>query len=86
MRTASRSRSPPRRAAPGDTPATAVWTAPTGAKVGTAVTLNGTASTGDAPISCQWTFESQDGSTVLDARTGCSISYTFDRPGTSTSA
>jgi hypothetical protein len=67
---------------PADNPATAVWTAPSGAVAGTAVTLDGTASTGDAPLTCTWSFENADGSSVLDTRSGCKISYTFQQAGT----
>ncbi|MGH3521811.1 MAG: hypothetical protein ACRDU4_03045, partial [Mycobacterium sp.] len=66
---------------PPDNPAQAVWTAPTGVTVGVPVTLNGSASTGDAPISCTWTRETQAGS-VLETKTGCQISYTFQSAGT----
>jgi hypothetical protein len=66
---------------PPDNPAKAVWAAPTGVTVGVPVTLNGSASTGDAPISCTWTRETQSGS-VLDTKTGCQISYTFQSTGT----
>ncbi|HEX2706823.1 MAG TPA: PKD domain-containing protein [Solirubrobacterales bacterium] len=66
---------------PTNTPATAVWTAPTGAQVGVPVALNGSASTGDAPIACTWTVENQGG-TVLDTKTGCQVSYTFLQVGT----
>jgi PKD repeat protein len=67
---------------PPDLPADAVWTAPSGAVTGTAVALDGTASTGDAPLSCAWSFENADGSSVLDTRSGCSVSYTFQQAGT----
>ena len=71
------STSPP----PADTPATAVWTAPSNAKVGTAVSLNGSSSTGDAPITCQWSIENSAGA-VQDTRTGCQATYTFQTAGT----
>ena len=65
-----------------DTPAKAVWTAPKGARVGTAVTLDGTRSTGDAPMSCTWTFEDQSGSTVFETQTGCKLQKAFKYAGT----
>jgi hypothetical protein len=65
---------------PADTPANAVWTAPTGATVGSPVTLK-SASTGDAPLTCLWSFENQSGSLLLDTRTGCQVSYTFQQAG-----
>ena len=63
-------------------PAAAVWTAPQNVMVGQAVTLDGTGSAGDAPLSCTWTFEDQSGSTVFDTRTGCAIQMTFASSGT----
>jgi hypothetical protein len=60
-----------------DTPANAVWTAPSGAVVGTAVTLDGTSSTGDGTLSCSWSFENQDGSIIWETQTGCKLSKTF---------
>ncbi len=66
---------------PADDPADAVWTAPTGVVAGTPVTLNGGGSSGDAPLTCTWTVESLSG-TVLDTKTGCRISYTFENSGT----
>ena len=69
--------SPTPTATPVDIPAKAVWTAPSGAQTGQAVTLDGTRSTGDAPITCTWSFENQDGSTVWETATGCKIQKTF---------
>ena len=66
---------------PPDIPADAVWTAPSGVIAGTPVTLSGSASTGDAPLACTWTLETQGG-TVLDTKTGCQVSYTFQNSGT----
>ena len=66
---------------PADTAAAAVWTAPSGVIAGTPVTLNGSGSTGDAPLTCTWTRETQAGS-VLDTKTGCQVSYTFPSSGT----
>ncbi len=60
-----------------DTPARAIWTAPTSVTVGTAVVLDGTRSTGDAPISCTWSFENADGSIIWDTATGCKLTKTF---------
>jgi len=64
-------------AAAADTLATAVWTAPTGAKVGTPVTLDGTRSTGDGPVTCTWSFENQAGTTIWETATGCKLVKTF---------
>lgn len=66
---------------PTDLPASAVWTAPSNARVGAPLTLNGTASGGDAPIACTWSFEDESGA-ILDTRTGCKVSYTFQQEGT----
>jgi hypothetical protein len=54
-----------------------VWTAPTGARVGVPVTLDGTRSKGNGPISCTWSFEDQSGATIWGTKTGCKISMTF---------
>jgi hypothetical protein len=64
-----------------DVAADAVWTAPVGARVGTPVTLDGTASTGNAPLACTWRFEYPDGS-LVQSRAGCRISFTFQVRGT----
>jgi hypothetical protein len=45
------------------------------------VTLDGSASTGDPPLTCTWTLETQGG-TVLDTKTGCEADYTFQNSGT----
>ena len=67
---------------PNDTPATAAWTAPSDAETGTPVTLDGTRSTGDAPITCTWTFEDQSGSTLWEPPVdGCTLQKTFRFPG-----
>jgi hypothetical protein len=68
--------------APGDKPAVATWTAPAGARVGTAVTLDGTKSTGDGTLTCTWSFENADGSALWETRSGCRISMTFTAVGT----
>ena len=67
---------------PPNAPAVAKWTAPTNATVGQAVTLDGSASTGDAPISCTWSFENADGSTIWETVSGCTISKTFQQADT----
>jgi hypothetical protein len=46
------------------------------------VTLDGTASKGDGTLSCTWTFEDQDGSTVYETLTGCRLSKAFRVTGT----
>jgi hypothetical protein len=60
-----------------NTTAEAVWTAPTDAVVGQPVTLDGGASRGDAPLTCTWSFENQDGSIVWETVTGCVVQKTF---------
>ncbi len=67
--------------APPPTPAEANWTAPSGAEAGVPVTLDGSASTGEAPIACKWTIETSAGS-VLATKSGCKVTYTFASPGT----
>ena len=52
-------------------PAAAVWDSPKDAKVNQPVALDGSASTGVAPVACTWSFENQDGSVVYDTRSGC---------------
>jgi hypothetical protein len=59
-----------------------VWTAPTGATVGRAVTLDATGSTGDGTLTCTWSFEDQSGATVWETVTGCKISKTFSNADT----
>jgi hypothetical protein len=54
-----------------------VWIAPSNARVGSPVTLNGEGSTGDGAISCVWSFENQDGSVVWETANGCRIVKTF---------
>ena len=54
-----------------------MWTPPSGARVGVAVTLDGTRSTGDGTISCTWALENQAGSTVYETLTGCKLQKTF---------
>ncbi len=66
---------------PPPTPVKAIWTTPTGAEVGVPVTLNGSASTGEAPLSCTWSFENQTGTTVFGTQSGCKVSHTFTTAG-----
>src|SRR4051794_8453742 len=65
-------------AAAADTPANAVWTAPSNVRTGQTVTLDGSASTGDAPISCVWSFEDQSGATIWETISGCKINKAFN--------
>jgi hypothetical protein len=67
---------------PNNPEATAIWTAPASAVVNDPVTLDGTASTGTAQLSCTWSFENQDGSVVYQTRTGCKVDFTFESAGT----
>jgi hypothetical protein len=67
----------PANPAPADKPAVATWTAPTGVRVGQAVTLDGTRSTGDGTLKYTWSFENADGSTVWETRTGARVAMTF---------
>jgi hypothetical protein len=60
----------------------AIWTAPTGLQVEQPVTLDATRSTGTAPLSCTWSFQSQDGAIVWETRTGCRLRKAFHYPGT----
>jgi hypothetical protein len=69
-------------APPADIAAQAIWTAPTSARVGQTVTLDGTASKGDGPISCTWSFEDQAGTTVYETLSGCKLSKAFRFVGT----
>src|SRR5262249_5024181 len=62
---------------PPDLPARAIWTAPSSVTVGVPIVLDGTQSTGNAPISCLWSFENADGSTIWDTATGCKLTKTF---------
>jgi Right handed beta helix region/PKD domain len=62
---------------PNDHPAAAVWAAPSSATVGTPVTLDGTASSGDGSLSCTWSFENEDGSTIWETQTGCKLQKAF---------
>jgi hypothetical protein len=64
-----------------DVEAQAIWTVPTWARVGRAVTLDGTASRGDGDIACTWTVESRRG-TVIETISGCRVAQTFDSAGT----
>jgi hypothetical protein len=60
----------------------AVWDAPASAKVDVPVMLDGTDSSGGTPLTCTWSFENQDGSTVFQTRDGCAIDFTFESTGT----
>ena len=62
--------------------ARAIWTAPTDAVVGVPQSLNGTASQGNAPLQCTWSFEDQSGNTVWETHTGCEIAFTFQTADT----
>ena len=62
---------------PADVLAKAVWTAPVGATIRAAVTLDGSASQGDAPRSCSWSFENEAGTVVWETITGCKIQKQF---------
>ena len=44
-------------------------------------TLDGTRSTGDGPMSCTWSFENQNGSTVYETLTGCTLKKAFQTTG-----
>ncbi len=46
------------------------------------MTLDGSASKGDGPLVCTWSFEDQAGSTVYETLTGCKLSKTFQTTGT----
>lgn len=71
-----------------DQPADAIWSAPTGAVTGTLVSLDGTDSTGDAPVRCLWQFENADGSIIWDTLptdgnatvAACDSQFTFSVP------
>jgi hypothetical protein len=67
---------------PVGTPASAVWEAPAEAQVDVPVTLDGTASSGDGPLSCTWSFENESGSIVWETRDGCQIEFTFQQADT----
>jgi hypothetical protein len=73
---------PPEEPGPPDTAAAAVWTPPPSAQVGVPVTLDGTASDGDGPLACTWSFEDQSGAIVWETRTGCQLPFTFQVPDT----
>jgi hypothetical protein len=73
---------PPVTTPPADQPAKAVWTAPTGVRVGRAVTLDATRSTGDGTLTCTWSFEDQSGATVWETATGCKLTKTFQNADT----
>ncbi len=67
---------------PADNPAHAVWAPPVAPQAGSPVTLDGSSSSGDGPILCTWSFESQDGSAVYQTQGGCKINFTFSEAGT----
>ncbi len=69
------------KAASSPTPPVAIWTAPKGAEAGVAATLDGSTSTGAAPLTCTWSIESEGGS-VLASKSGCKTTYTFAAAGT----
>ncbi len=73
---------PPPTTPPADTPAQAIWTAPSNVRVGQTVTLDGTASKGDAPLTCTWSFEDQSGATIWETATGCKITKAFQNADT----
>ena len=64
-----------------DTAASALWTPPSGAKVGVTVTLDGARSKGDGPISCTWSFEDRNGSTVFETLSSCTLRKAFKYAG-----
>jgi Bacterial TSP3 repeat len=64
------------------TPLTAVWAPPASPQASVPVTLDGTASIGDGPLGCTWSFENQDGSIVWDTLSGCKVDFTFEASGT----
>jgi hypothetical protein len=74
--------SPPEEPEPPDTPADAVWTPPASVQVGVPVTLDGTASAGDGPLACTWSFENQSATVVWETHTGCQIPFVFEVPDT----
>jgi hypothetical protein len=63
------------------TPVEAIWTPPSEARINVPVELDGTRSTGEAPLSCTWSFENETGTIVWQTRKGCSIEFTFESPG-----
>jgi hypothetical protein len=76
----SRPESPPREETATEM-AKAIWTVPSDAKAGVPVTLDGTASTGAAPLKCTWSFENQSGSIVWQTKSGCDLDFTFKSSG-----
>jgi PKD domain len=67
---------------PADKPARAVWTVPANVRVGQAVTLDATRSTGDGTLTCTWSFEDQAGTKVWETATGCKLIKTFKNADT----
>ncbi len=74
--------SPPPPGTPDEIPVKAIWSTPADARVGVPLTLDGSASTGGAPISCTWSFENETGGVVFQQRAGCTIDFTFEASGT----
>ena len=66
---------------PPNNSANAVWSTPPDTQVAIPATLDGTASTGGPPLTCTWSFENEDGSTIWQTREGCSIDFTFESSG-----
>jgi hypothetical protein len=62
---------------PTDIPAQAIWTVPSNVRVGQSVTLDGTPSKGNGPLTCTWSFETQDGSKIWETLTGCKLVKAF---------
>jgi hypothetical protein len=62
-------------------PAKALWTAPRDTRVGQAVTLDASASEGEAPLACAWSVENRSGDAVQQPRYGCTINLRFRRAG-----
>ena len=56
--------------------------ATTNVRVGKSVTLDGTRSTGDGTLTCTWSFQNQDGSTVWETATGCKLTKAFQNADT----
>ena len=76
--TATPTRTPtPTATPPADTPAQAIWTAPSGVRVGVPVTLDGSNSRGDGTLQCTWSFENSDGSYIWETLTGCRLTKSF---------
>ena len=82
-----RRRQPRARPAPATRPRAGIRTSPwrpfglpriTGVvTTGTPVTLDGTRSTGNGPLTCTWSFENNNGSIIWETLTGCKLVKTF---------